>query len=51
MGALETIYRTPVGRGLARRTGLADPPVLRRGRVLLFGPVALGELADGGVVW
>lgn len=50
MGALETIYRTPAGRGLARRAGLADPPVLRRGRVLPSGPVALGELADGGVV-
>ncbi|HSN43624.1 MAG TPA: hypothetical protein VLR88_06170, partial [Propionibacteriaceae bacterium] len=50
MGALESIYRTPVGRGLARKAGLADPPKLRRGRVLPAGPVALGELEGGGVV-
>ncbi|HET9128687.1 MAG TPA: 3-oxoacyl-ACP reductase [Propionibacteriaceae bacterium] len=44
---LEQIYATPVGHALARRAGLADPPVLRRGRVLPSGPIGLGSVAGG----
>ncbi len=46
-GLLERAYRTPVGHALATRAGLADPPVLRRGRVMPTGPVALGVVAGG----
>ncbi len=46
---LEQAYRTPPVRALARRAGLADPPVLRRGRVAPAGPVALAELPGGGL--
>ena len=44
---LEQLYGTPVGHALARRAGLADPPVLRRGRVLPAGPLGLGAAAGG----
>lgn len=47
MDVLEKLYTTPAGRFLARKAGLADPPKLRRGRVLPTGPVVLAAL-DGG---
>lgn len=46
---LETLYNTVPGRSIARRAGLADPPELRRGRILPQGPVALATLPGGGV--
>lgn len=46
---LERAYGTPAVRAIARRAGLADPPVLRRGRVPATGPVALATLPGGGV--
>ena len=49
MSILETIYGTPAGKFVARKAGLADPPKLRRGRVLPSGPVVLGELDGGGL--
>ncbi|MBK7822691.1 MAG: 3-oxoacyl-ACP reductase [Tessaracoccus sp.] len=49
MDILETIYGTPAGKFLARKAGLADPPRLRRGRVLPAGPIVLGELDGGGI--
>lgn len=49
MSALEMIYNTPAGRFVAGKLGLADPPRLRRGRVLPSGPVVLAELAGGGI--
>ncbi len=49
MDILETIYGTPAGRFVARKAGLADPPRLRRGRVLPHGPIVLGELDGGGL--
>lgn len=50
MSILENIYNSPLGKNLARRAGLTDPPKLRRGRVLPTGPVVLGEMTGGGVV-
>lgn len=47
---LEQAFRSPAGRAVARRAGLADPPRLRRGRVLPDGPVALAALPGGGLV-
>ncbi|MDA8440022.1 MAG: 3-oxoacyl-ACP reductase [Propionibacterium sp.] len=44
---LERIYATSVGHGLARRAGLADPPVLLRGRVRPAGPIGLGTVTGG----
>ncbi|MBK8463243.1 MAG: 3-oxoacyl-ACP reductase [Nigerium sp.] len=49
MGALESILTSPLGRRAAARAGLAEPPVLRRGRVLPEGPVLLADLPGGGV--
>lgn len=43
----ERALRSPVGRGLARQVGLADPPKLRRGRQRPEGPVGLAVLAAG----
>ena len=34
MDVLETLYGTPAGKFVARKAGLADPPTLRRGRVI-----------------
>ncbi|WP_231979277.1 hypothetical protein [Tessaracoccus coleopterorum] len=48
MSVLEMIYGTPAGKFVARKVGLSDPPVLRRGRVMPTGPVVLGELPGGG---
>ena len=47
MSLLENLYQTKVGRALARKAGLAEPPRLRRGRVLPAGPVVLVEVGDG----
>ncbi len=48
---LEQIYRSPVGKAVARQAGLTDPPKLRRGRELPSGPIVLAELGSvGGVV-
>ncbi len=44
---LERLYATPAGHALARRAGLADPPLLRRGRVLPTGPIGLGSVVGG----
>lgn len=41
---LEALYRSPVGRAVAPKVGLAEPPVLRRGRTLPTGPVVLASL-------
>ena len=49
MDVLETLYGTPAGKFVARKAGLADPPTLRRGRVMPSGPVVLGELDGGGL--
>ncbi len=49
MDIIETIYGTPAGRFVARKAGLTDPPLLRRGRVLPHGPIVLGELDGGGL--
>lgn len=49
MNILESMYNSPVGKTLARKAGLTDPPKLRRGRVMPNGPVLLAELpgSDG----
>lgn len=49
MSLLEKLYRTPLGKQVAGRAGLAEPPTLRRGRVLPIGPVVLAELPGGGI--
>ncbi len=49
MDFLEMIYGTPAGKYVARKAGLADPPRLRRGRLLPTGPVVLGEVEGGGI--
>lgn len=49
MSILESILTSPVGRKVAAKAGLAEPPVLRRGRVLPAGPIALATLPGGGV--
>ena len=49
MDVLEKLYATPAGKFVARKAGLADPPVLRRGRVMPSGPVVLGALDGGGL--
>ncbi len=50
MSALETLYRTPVGKGIARKAGLADPPRLRRGRTWPDGAIVTAALADSTLV-
>lgn len=49
MSLLEKLYATPLGKQVAARAGLAEPPTLRRGRVLPIGPVVLAELSGGGI--
>lgn len=48
-GVLEKLFGSPVGKAVARRVGLADPPTLRRGRVRPAGPVVLADLPGGGI--
>ena len=49
MGVLEALVTSPVGRRVAGRVGLAEPPVLRRGREPVPGPVVLATLDGGGI--
>ncbi len=49
MSILESLFTSPVGRTVAARAGLAEPPTLRRGRVLPAGPIALATLPGGGI--
>ncbi len=44
MSALEAAYYSPVGRKVAAKAGLAEPPVLRRGRAYPSGAIVLAEL-------
>ncbi|MDF1487139.1 3-oxoacyl-ACP reductase [Tessaracoccus caeni] len=46
---LESLYTSPVGKFVAGKAGLSDPPLLRRGRRMPAGPVVLGELEGGGI--
>lgn len=47
---LEQAFRSPVGRAVASRAGLPEPPVLRRGRVRPDGPVVFADVEGTGVV-
>ena len=47
MDILEAIFTSAPGKFLAGKAGLADPPKLRRGRVMPSGPVVLGVVAAG----
>ncbi|WP_232549402.1 3-oxoacyl-ACP reductase [Propioniciclava soli] len=49
MNVLESLYGTPLGKKAAARLGLAEPPVLRRGRELPRGEIVLATLPGGGV--
>ena len=49
MGILESVLTSPVGRKVAAKAGLAEPPRLRRGRVMPAGPIALATLPGGGI--
>ena len=49
MSVVESLFRSPLGRRLAAKAGLPDPPTLRRGRVGPLGEVLLAELPGGGV--
>lgn len=46
---LENVYNSPVGKFLAGKAGLNEPPLLRRGRRMPAGPVVLGELDGAGI--
>ena len=48
MSILESILTSPLGKKVTARAGLAEPPVLRRGRVPATGPVALASLPGAG---
>ena len=49
MDVLEKIFTSGLGRRMAAKAGLAESPVLRRGRVRPLGPILLAELPGGGV--
>ncbi len=49
-GMLERVFRSGPGQAVATRLGLAEPPVLRRGRVLPEGPVVLAGLAGSALL-
>ncbi|MDO5533191.1 MAG: 3-oxoacyl-ACP reductase [Propionibacteriaceae bacterium] len=49
MSILEALFTSPVGKLVAAKAGLAEPPVLRRGRLLPTGAVALASLPGGGI--
>ena len=49
MSILESILTSPLGKKVTAKAGLAEPPVLRRGRVPAAGPVALASLPGGGI--
>lgn len=44
MSVIERAYRSPVGRAVAHRAGLHEPPRLRRGRAFPVGPIVLAGL-------
>ncbi len=46
---LEQAFRSPAGRAVARKAGLAEPPRLRRGRTRATGPVVLASLGGGSL--
>ncbi|MFV0429200.1 MAG: 3-oxoacyl-ACP reductase [Arachnia sp.] len=46
MDILEALYRTPPARALARQAGLADAPLLRRGRRGPSGSILLSSLLE-----
>ena len=48
-GVLEGILTSPIGRKVTAKAGLAEPPRLRRGRVMPAGSVALATLPGGGI--
>ncbi len=50
MSVLEKVYATPVGKAIARKAGLADPPKLRRGRVMPAGDIAAAAVGGGSLV-
>lgn len=52
MSLLESLFTSLPGQFLARKAGLATPPVLRRGRTLPKGAIAFGVLGrpEGAVV-
>ena len=49
LSPLERALTSPVGRAVARRAGLPDPPPLRRGRTAPNGPIALAAPAGGSI--
>ncbi|MDN4473255.1 3-oxoacyl-ACP reductase [Demequina zhanjiangensis] len=46
MSVLEKAFTSPVGRKVAAKAGLAEPPRLRRGRTYPSGPIVLAALGD-----
>lgn len=49
MGWLEQALTSPLGRRLAARAGLVEPPILRRGRTEPEGPLVLANLPGGDI--
>lgn len=50
MSAMEKFFYSPVGHAVATRAGLADPPVLRRGRVWPTGAIVATSLGTSTLV-
>ncbi|WP_062517238.1 3-oxoacyl-ACP reductase [Demequina gelatinilytica] len=50
MSALEKAFYSPVGRKVAAKAGLAEPPRLRRGRDFPRGPLVLAPLGPSTLV-
>ncbi|WP_084073039.1 3-oxoacyl-ACP reductase [Demequina sp. NBRC 110052] len=46
MSVLEKAFHSPVGRKVAARAGLAEPPVLRRGRTYPGGALVLAQIGE-----
>ncbi len=49
MSILESIYKSPPGKFLARQAGVKEPPKLRRGRCLPSGPIVLGSIGKASL--
>lgn len=49
MSVLEKAFHSPVGRKVAAKAGLAEPPVLRRGRSYPEGAIVLAPLGDASI--
>ncbi len=49
MSILESIYKSPPGKFLARQAGVKEPPRLRRGRCLPSGPIVLGSIGKASL--